>query len=95
MQVWSLGQEDSLKKETATHSSILAWEILCPWGIAVGYSPRGGKESDKTRPLSSHTQNVPVACCVITNSDATSLFPSIEVASILNLVFIIPVFEYY
>ena len=25
----SLGQEDPLEKETATHSSILAWEI--PW----------------------------------------------------------------
>ena len=27
--VWSLGQEDPLKKEMATHSIILAWEI--PW----------------------------------------------------------------
>jgi len=27
--VWSLWGEDSLGKETATHSSILAWEI--PW----------------------------------------------------------------
>ena len=26
-QVQSLGQEDALEKETATHSSILAWEI--------------------------------------------------------------------
>ena len=25
--VWSLGWEDPLEKETATHSSILAWEI--------------------------------------------------------------------
>ena len=29
MQVRSLGQEDLLEKEMATHSSILAWEI--PW----------------------------------------------------------------
>ena len=29
MQVLSLGGEDSLEKEMATHSSILAWEI--PW----------------------------------------------------------------
>ena len=29
MQVQSLGQEDSLEKEIATCSSILAWEI--PW----------------------------------------------------------------
>ena len=27
--VWSLGQEDPLEKELATHSSTLAWEI--PW----------------------------------------------------------------
>ena len=27
--VWSLGREDPLEKEMATHSSILAWEI--PW----------------------------------------------------------------
>ena len=27
-QVWSLGQEDPLEKEMATHSSILAWRIL-------------------------------------------------------------------
>ena len=26
-QVWSLGQEDSLEKEMATHSSMLAWEV--------------------------------------------------------------------
>ena len=29
MQVQSLGQEDPLETEMATHSSILAWEI--PW----------------------------------------------------------------
>ena len=29
MQIGSLGQEDPLEKEIATHSSILAWEI--PW----------------------------------------------------------------
>ena len=28
-QIWSLGQEDPLEKEMATHSSILAWRI--PW----------------------------------------------------------------
>ena len=27
-QVWSLGEEDPLEKGMATHSSILAWEIL-------------------------------------------------------------------
>ena len=29
MRIRSLGQEDSLEKEMAPHSSILAWEI--PW----------------------------------------------------------------
>ena len=29
MQVGSLGQEDPLEKEMATHSNILAWEM--PW----------------------------------------------------------------
>ena len=35
-----LGREDPLEKETATHSSILAWRI--PWSLA-GYSPWGCK----------------------------------------------------
>ena len=29
MQIWSLGLEDPLEKEMATHCSILSWEILC------------------------------------------------------------------
>ena len=29
-QIQSLGQEDLLEKEMATHSSILTWEILWP-----------------------------------------------------------------
>ena len=38
-----LGQEDPLEKETATHSSILAWRIL--WTEEPGrlYSPWGCK----------------------------------------------------
>ena len=28
-QIWSLGQEDLLEEEMATHSSILAWKL--PW----------------------------------------------------------------
>ena len=34
MQVQSLGQEDPLEKEMATHSSILTWEI--PWTEVPG-----------------------------------------------------------
>ena len=37
-QVLSLGQEDLLEKEMATHASILAWRI--PWMRSLaGYSP--------------------------------------------------------
>ena len=42
--VQSLGQEDTLEKEMATHSSTLAWNL-------VGYSPWGRKESDMTKRL--------------------------------------------
>ena len=43
--VWSLGQEDPLEEEMATHSSILAWKI--PWKRSLaGCSPWGCKELD-------------------------------------------------
>ena len=45
--VWSLGQEEFLEKEMATHSSILAWRIRGQRTL-VGYSPWGRKESDTT-----------------------------------------------
>ena len=46
-QVGSLGREDPLEKEMATHSNILAWRIpwteepgglLSPWGRRVGHN---------------------------------------------------------
>ena len=45
--VRSLGREDPLEKEMATHSSIIAWRI--PWISLVGYSPEGHKKSDMTK----------------------------------------------
>ena len=45
-QVQSLGQEESMEKEIATHSSILAWRH--GQRSLVGYSPWGCKESDTT-----------------------------------------------
>ena len=46
-QVLSLGREDLLEKEMATHSCIFAWEI--PWTEDPGgYSPWGCKELDMT-----------------------------------------------
>ena len=45
--VWSLGQEDPLQKEMATHSSILAWKILWTEG-AWQATVCGVAESDTT-----------------------------------------------
>ena len=45
--VLSLGREDPLEKEMASHSSILAGESH-GWRSLVGYSQRGRKESDTT-----------------------------------------------
>ena len=42
----SLGQEDILEEEMATHSSILAWRIPCTEEPG-GYSPWGHKEPQR------------------------------------------------
>ena len=49
-QLQSLGWEDPLEKEMATHSSTLAWKIPYQFRL-VGYSPWGRKESDTTEQL--------------------------------------------
>ena len=52
-QVQSLGQEDPLEKEMATHSSILAWEI--PWTEESGrLQSVGHKKLDATEQLTTH-----------------------------------------
>ena len=51
--VRSLGREDPLEKEVATHTSILAWRIPCTEDLG-GYNPRGRIESDTTECLT-HT----------------------------------------
>ena len=49
-QIYSLGQEEALKKEMATHSSILAWRI--PWTEEPdGLQSMGCKQSDMTEQL--------------------------------------------
>ena len=49
-QVQSLGQEDCLEKEMATHSSTLAWKI--PWMKEPGgLQSTGSQKSDTTEPL--------------------------------------------
>ena len=58
MQVGSLGQEDPLEKEMATHSRILAWRI--PWteepgGLQSRGSPRVGHDL-----VDAHTSRISV-----------------------------------
>ena len=45
-QVQSLGREDPLEKEMATHSSTLAWKI--PWVEEPGRLQSMGSQSDMT-----------------------------------------------
>ena len=49
MQVWSLGQEDTLEEEMATYSSILAWRIPLSEESGRLYSPYGRKKLDMTK----------------------------------------------
>ena len=48
--VWSLGQENPLEKEMATHSSILAWRISLT-NEPHGYNAWSRKELDTTQGL--------------------------------------------
>ena len=50
----SLGQEDPLEKEMATHSSILAWRIPRTEEPGKLFSPWSHKESDMTEQLTVH-----------------------------------------
>ena len=52
MQVQSLGQEDSLEKEMASHFNILAWEI--PWKRSLAATVHEVTESDMTEQLNTH-----------------------------------------
>ena len=54
MQVPSLGQEDPLEKDMATHSSILPWEI--PWTEEPGRLQSMGSQKSQTQ-LSDQTSH--------------------------------------
>ena len=56
--VRSLSREDPLEKETATHSSILAWKIHGQRSL-VGYSLWGREESDMNEQLSAMVWHEP------------------------------------
>ena len=74
MRVWSLGQEDHLEREMASHSSILAWKI--PWTEEPG-SLQSVRSQSQTK-LSTHTHIRSVAFSVtwkhlVQNSQSTLL----------------------
>ena len=56
-QVWSLGREDPLKKETATHSSISAWEI--PWTEQPAGQQSTGSQKSQTHFSNERTTKKP------------------------------------
>ena len=61
----SLGQEDPLEKETATRSSILAWEIS--WTEEPGRPQSIGSKKSQTR-LSIHTHTHTFIVVIISHS---------------------------
>ena len=62
MPVQSLGREDKLEKEMATHSSILAWKKSHGQRSPVGYSPWGHKELDTAEQLSTSSSTMRRGC---------------------------------
>ena len=59
--VQALAREDSLEKEMATHSTILAWRI--PWTEELGeLQYLGLKRPDMTGRLSTHTEMTAPPC---------------------------------
>ena len=85
MRVWSLGQEDPLEEEMATHSSILAWEI--PWTEEPGgWQSMGLQESDMTSGLSNKT--------LILQDAKLRPFPCRNPELLVNIFFFLNLFEY-
>ena len=73
-QVWSLGQEDSLEKRMATHSSVLAWRIPWPeepWWVTI----HGVTKSDMTE-TNTFTFHVSHCITIVVNSSLPGAFPS-------------------
>ena len=56
MQVRSLGWEDSLEEETATHSSVLAWKV--PWTEEPGGPYTVHRNTKSWTGLSTHVHDI-------------------------------------
>ena len=81
IQVWSLGQEDPLEKEMATHSCTVAWKIPRT-EVLVGYSQWDHKELIRTEQLHFKTLRArtisPCLCILILYTDKTALWTQME-----------------
>ena len=111
MQVWSLGQEDSLEKGTATHSSILAWRI--PWTEEPGGPQSMGSHRvghDRSNLASMHTVwlKLPEVSCldqkihygqkktfIMLNLTCRDFFGGLEYLENLDIFFHIYIFSLY
>ena len=62
--IQSLGLEDSLEKEMATHSRILAWEI--PWTAEPGWwaTVHGVAQSQRQLSSQARTINIKIRLCI-------------------------------
>ena len=72
IQVQSLGWEDSLEKEMATHANILAWEI--PWTDEPGRIEQGTLLSTLQWPIWITILSLSVLLCFRCGSYTTGLF---------------------
>ena len=68
MQVWSLGREDPLEMEMATHSGILAWRIPCRATV------QGVAESDTTERRRARTHSLAQAAALISLSRGSGVW---------------------
>ena len=75
MLVWSLGQEDPLEEEVATHPSILAWRI--PWTEEPGGLQSIGSQRVR-RDLSAKQQHTVVCFDKARKSPGTSRSPELD-----------------
>ena len=82
MLVWSLGREDAAEKETATYTSVLAWEIppteetgrIQFMGSQKGWIHLATKQQ-RRRPLCCRNYSTPWYVCVQSLSCVNSLWP--------------------
>ena len=72
----SLGREDPLEKEMASHSSILAWRI--PWTEeSGGLQSMGSQESDTTERLNNNNNNKMIRIITGADTHKVLLMPSL------------------